>query len=127
MPLRPAIPCWPLLAVALLPLAGCVVPAPYSAAAGTASLPLSGRTITDMAVSLAVGADCSLVRLDSGKPYCMREPPPVPPPVCTRTLGTVECWTNPEAFGAPVTGVADGPSTLTPGQEKHRMRWGTGL
>ncbi len=131
--------CQPLAPVALLltrlaivlgvPLvvAGCAVPAPHSAAAGVAAVPLLGRTVTDAAVSFAVGADCSIVRVDAGKPYCMVEPPPKPHPVCTRTLGTVDCWLNPQVFGERLTEVADGPWQLTPGQEAHRMRWGGGL
>jgi hypothetical protein len=92
-----------------------------------AAVPLLGRTLTDTAVSFAVGADCSIVRVDAGKSYCMKEPPPKPVPVCTRTLGTVDCWANPEAFGERLTEVADGPRALTPGQEQHRTRWGSGL
>lgn len=115
-----------LLASAWL-VAGCAVQAPHSAATGVAAVPLLGRTPVDMAVSFVVGADCSIVRVDAGKAYCMKEPPPKPLPVCTRSLGTVDCWANPEVFGERLTEVADGPRALTPGQEQHRTRWGSGL
>ena len=53
------------------------------------------------------------------------EPPPAPPAFCTRSLGTVDCWSNPGALNSPpARGVADGPSTLTPAQEINRTsRW----
>ena len=69
----------------------------------------------------AVG-HCSMLRLAKGETYCKAlEPPPSPPPFCTRSLGGVDCWSNPEALnGPPVRGVADGPRTLTPAQELDR-------
>lgn len=49
------------------------------------------------------------------------EPPPAPPAFCTRSLGVVDCWANPEALNSPPPrGVADGPRTLTPAQEINR-------
>ena len=51
-------------------------------------------------------------------------PPPSPPPFCTHSLGTVDCWSNPAALnGPPARGVADGPQTLTPDQEANRKAW----
>lgn len=124
---RPRTAPWLAALAAASLVGGCVVPAPHSVAAGAAAVPLTGRTLTDAAISLAVGADCSMVRVDAGKPYCVSEPPPKPHPVCTRSLGTVDCWANPEVFGERLREVADGPRALTPGQEKHRNRWGSGL
>lgn len=65
---------------------------------------------------------CSLVRVEQGKPFCgPHQPPPPPPQFCTRSLGTVDCWSNPEALNGPAPrGVADGPHTLTPAQEIDR-------
>ena len=65
---------------------------------------------------------CSVSRLALGESYCAPlEPPPSPPQFCTRSLGTVDCWSNPEALnGPPARGVADGPRTLTPAQEIDR-------
>ena len=67
------------------------------------------------------GIDCSLVRMQQGRPYCnTQEPPPERPPFCTRSLGTVDCWSNPQALSGPPREVADGPRTLT--QEQERLR-----
>lgn len=105
------------------PLAGCIEPAGIVLGASAAAVPVIGRTLPDAAVSVLTGLDCSLVRLDAGKSYCApQEPPPVPPAVCTRSLGTVDCWSNPQALGVPYTEVADGPRALTPAQEAHRTR-----
>jgi hypothetical protein len=47
----------------------------------------------------------------------------MPPEFCTRSLGTADCWTNPDALnGQPVRGIADGPTVLTPAQEAWRTR-----
>lgn len=88
----------PMLALATLALSGC--------SSGTDS----------------AGARCSLVRVEQGRTFCApQEPPPSPPPFCTRSLGSVDCWSNPEALNGPAPrGVADGPHTLTPGQEIDR-------
>lgn len=69
------------------------------------------------------GIDCSMVRLQQGRPYCnVHEPPPAPPPFCTRSLGSVDCWANPQALNGSHTEVADGPRTLT--EEQERLRTG---
>ena len=103
--------------------AGCVETAATVVGVGMAAVPLVGRTLGDVAVSAISGQDCSLVRLDAGKSYCApQEAVPARPVVCTRSLGTVDCWANPEALGVPVREVADGPRALTPAQEAHRTR-----
>lgn len=84
------------------------------------SIAVLHRSPFDALWSLATGRDCSVVRLDEGKTWCREpEPPPAPPPYCTRSLGTVDCWADPK--GQPPQ-VADGPSTLTPAQEADRTR-----
>ncbi len=90
-----------------------------------ASVAVFGRGIIDMGYSLASGQDCSIVRLEQKKTYCRpEEPPPVPPPYCTRSLGFVDCWLNPAALNSHPPSVADGPATLTAEQERHRTaRW----
>jgi hypothetical protein len=97
-----------------------------TAAVGVGSVVVIGRTPVDAAVSLASGRDCSIVRLDRGQSYCRPvEPPPAPPPYCTRSLGRVDCWRQPPLAIPLQDGVADGPATLTPLQEAHRTRrWG---
>jgi hypothetical protein len=97
-----------------------------TAAAGVGSVVVIGRTPVDAVVSLASGRDCSVVRLDRGQSYCRPvEPPPAPPPYCTRSLGRVDCWREPPLALPLQRGVADGPATLTAEQEAHRTRrWG---
>lgn len=90
------------------------------------AVPLLGRGIGDTVYSVASGRDCSVVRLDRGQSYCKpKEASPPPQQFCTRSLGVVDCWTNPEALNdGPPRGVADGPTTLTPEQEANRTaRW----
>lgn len=119
-----------LFAPLLFALSGCGVPwyEPTAAVAGAevASVAVFGRGIGDIAISGVTGRDCSIVRLEQGHSYCKPpEPPPLAPPLCTRSLGVVDCWANPAALnGPPPRGVADGPSTLTPEQEQDRTaRW----
>lgn len=114
----------------LLGLAGCGVPAGQVAVpiavADAATVPVLGRSIGDTVYSAASGRDCSVVRLDKGQSYCKpQEPPPSPQTFCTRSLGVVDCWKNPQDLnGGPPRSVADGPSKLTPAQEADRTaRW----
>jgi hypothetical protein len=109
----------------LLP-AGChvVPPEPFAVLVGinAASIAIFGRAVGDLAVSALSGRDCSIVRLDRRESYCRAiEPPPSPPPFCTRGLGGVDCWANPEALHM-VRQIADGPVVLTPEQEANRTR-----
>ncbi len=90
---------------------------------GGCGVPVIHRDLFDAAYSLATGRDCSIVRLDQGQTYCRPlEPPPQPPAFCTRSLGRVDCWRDPDALRPEETGVADGPSTLTPAQEENRTQ-----
>ena len=92
-------------------------------AAGIGSIAVMGRTPVDAAVSLIKGQDCSLVRLDRGQSYCRpEEAPPEEPPFCTRSLGRVDCWADPQSLPGNPVGVADGPKTLTPAQEADRKK-----
>ena len=102
---------------------GCLETLAIATGVGVAAVPLVGRTVPDIIVSGISGKDCSLVRLDAGKPYCApQEAPPARLLVCTRSLGVVDCWRNPEALGAAYTEVADGARSLTPAQEANRTR-----
>lgn len=114
----------------VLPLAGCGVEVMGAmAGAEIASIPVFQRGLPDLLYSAVSGRDCSVVRLDRGKTFCRdREPAPVRPPFCTRSLGVVDCWTNPEALnGQPARQVADGPVGLTPAQEADRTRRWPGI
>ena len=77
----------------LLPLAagGCDGAGLGAAAGVTAgSVAVIGRTPVDAVATVIAGRDCSAVRLDRGLSYCApEEPPPSPPPYCTRSRGSV--------------------------------------
>ena len=120
----------PLLPTLILPvllaagLPGCADAGIGLAAGGIASVAVLQRSPIDLGVSLVTGKDCSIVRLDRGQTYCA---PPVPattrPQFCSRSLGQVDCWANPEAFTNRPTEVADQP-VPTAEQEKYRLaRW----
>jgi hypothetical protein len=102
-----------------------MIPAEAAAAADLSSIVVLHRGIVDTLVSAASGRDCSIVYLDRGQSYCRaQEPPPLPPPYCTHSLGVVDCWANPEALVNLPPPVANGPATLTPAQEANRtQRW----
>jgi hypothetical protein len=109
------------------PLAGCGISDNLGAAIGTgamvASVATIHRTPVDALYSLVTGQDCSVVRLDQGKTYCRPiEPEPEPPAYCTRSLGSVNCWKDPDTVPGHPRGVADGPSHLTAEQEADRVR-----
>lgn len=93
------------------------------AALGVGSVAVIGRTPVDAVYSAVAGRDCSAVRVEQGKSYCRpEEPPPAPPPFCTRSLGVVDCWQTPADLPGRPTPVADGPMALTAEQEAHRTR-----
>ena len=104
-------------------LGGCVAVA-AAAGAEAASVAVFGRDIVDIGVSAVTGRDCSIVRLDRRQPYCApREALPAPPLFCSRTLGTVECWSDPESFVSVPHSITDTPS-LTPDQVRQVVgRW----
>lgn len=112
------------LRLLLLPLALCACDPTgvgIAAAVTGGSVAVMGRTPVDAVVSLVSGKDCSAVRLDRGRSYCASEQaPPAPPPYCTRSLGSVDCWAAPPLAVPARPGVASGPDTLTPAQEANR-------
>ncbi len=117
------------LALALL-LGGCgaanVADLNLAGAASLAAVPVLGRTLPDALYSAATGKDCSLVRMEQGKSYCRTPDPPwevvaKAQPVCSRSLGTVDCWSNPDVFNNRPASVADAPKP-TAEQEAYRTR-----
>jgi hypothetical protein len=111
----------------VLALTGCGISDNLGAAIGSgamiASVATIQRTPADALYSWWTGRDCSVVRLDQGKTYCRAiEPAPDPPVYCTRSLGSVNCWKDPETVPGHPRGVADGPTTLTAEQEADRIR-----
>lgn len=112
-------------------LSGCVPVTVADVTAGVgADVAIFHRTLADTVYSAVTGRDCSVVRLDAGESYCKPISPPVPPqPYCTRTLGNVECWSTAATMrpGMPRQ-VAQGPTDLTPDQDRLRLaRWPTSL
>ena len=89
-----------------------------------ASLVTLQRGVGDTVVSLVTGQDCSYVRLAKGQTYCASDPPPPAQPICTRSLGKVDCWTTPPVATPPYSNVRDGPYELSAEQERNRTaRW----
>src|ERR1700748_621574 len=110
----------------VLALAGCGASGGLGAGIGVgppiASRATIHRSPVDAVYSWFTGRDCSVVRLDQGKTYCRSvEPEPEPQPYCTRSLGSVNCWKDPDTVPGHPRGVADGPSTLTAEQEADRL------
>lgn len=107
-----------------LALTGCQTAALAVGAADVASVTVFGRDILDIGVSAVSGKDCSVVRLDKGLQYCApREQLPPAPPFCTATLGTVQCWANPEAFGVLPHQLADAPALSSEQVRNVNARW----
>lgn len=91
-------------------------------AVNAVSLSVAGRTVPDIAISAVSGRDCSLARYDRGQTYCApAEAPAATQPFCTRSLGSVDCWTRaPEASGAQ-RGVADPARPAESGRNWHNL------
>ncbi len=92
-------------------LAGCNV-GPTLTVAGAVhagSLVATGKLPEDHLAGLLTGMDCSAVRYEQRRPWCIPQPGPAPqPPYCTRSLGAVDCWATPPPGAA--RGVADPPA-----------------
>ena len=116
-----------MLLMLLVGLSGCahwVEPTGALAAADIASVVVFGRGIADIGISAISGRDCSIVRLDRGLTYCAaRDTAPDPGPFCTRSLGVVDCWSNPEALPMPQRQVADGPAPTMAQEQYRHARW----
>ncbi|WP_439576294.1 hypothetical protein [Elioraea sp.] len=103
-----------LLLLALLAAAGCrseVEGTPVSLiAAGTVvtSYAVLQRSPIDAIYSLVVGKDCSSLHLERRGEYCRTRAAVTPPPFCTRSLASVDCWTETQPYG-PQRPVADTP------------------
>ena len=116
-----------LLLLSFLPLAGCGwsdnLIATAAIGANVGSVAAIQRTPADAVYSWWTGRDCSVVRLDEGKTYCRTvKPEPEPPVFCTRGLGSVDCWQDPDTVPGHPRGVADGPVGLTAAQDEERVR-----
>lgn len=112
--------------VTLLLLAACTTPeqaATIGVVAGVGSIAVMQRSPVDAVYSLATGKDCSIVRLEQNKTYCRPvDPPPEPPPYCTRSLGVADCWRDPASLPDHPPELGDGPRTLSPAQDADRTK-----
>ena len=105
----------------LLLLGGCDALWGPLTAANVASLTVTGRAVPDIVVSAWTGRDCSIAHLDSGeKHYCRRDPLPPEMPLCTRSLGGVDCWTSLPPGAPPTRFVGDAPPAPP---ERPREPW----
>jgi hypothetical protein len=116
-----------ILLLRFLPLTGCGMTDNLIAFVGVGTNVVSVTTIqrtpADAVYSWLTGRDCSVVRLDQGKTYCRPvEPKPEPPAFCTRSLGSVDCWQDPDTVPGHPRGTAEGPAGLTAEQEANRVR-----
>ena len=94
------------------------------AAAEAASVVVFGRGVVDIGVSAVTGRDCSIVRLDRRQTYCAPTDPPLDPgPVCTRSLGVVDCWADPEDLPPSSHTVGDTPTPNAAQERYRRARW----
>lgn len=60
---------------------------------------VTDKTTVDHAVSLLSGKDCSTVRLEAGRTYCVEdEVNPAAAQFCYRTLGDVTCYDRPNTY-----------------------------
>lgn len=119
------IPARPLLLLCPLLLAGCDGPGLFAlGAVNVASLTLTGRAVPDLVVSGVTGRDCSVARLDRERSYCgpSNDPPP-PAPFCTRSLGSVDCWTQAPLASPAHRGVADAPTPVGGNQGRWPYLW----
>ncbi len=118
----------PLLTAACLaslagPLGGCVAAAALGGAEA-ASVAVFGRDIVDIGVSTVSGRDCSIVRLDRQQDYCApREHLPRTEPYCSKTLGDVQCWSDPESFVNLPRRVGDTPAVTAEQERQITSRW----
>jgi len=61
-----------------------------------ATLVTTDKTITDHAISIASGKDCSSVRVERGQSFCKEdEVNPEPNVHCFQTLGGIDCYRDP--------------------------------
>ncbi len=113
--------CLMLILTLILGVSACT-PAPWGALAGVevVSIAVFGRGVGDIGISAVSGRDCSIVRLERGQTYCAaRDVEPGPGLVCTRSLGTVDCWEDPAKLPGQYNSVGDTPGP-TAAQERYR-------
>ncbi len=78
-------------------LGGCAAATPFGAVEAV-SVMASDKTLTDHAISVASGKDCSILRKEQGKTYCVEDQvnPVYPQNYCYKTIGKVTCYDRPD-------------------------------
>lgn len=113
-----------LLLLALLAAPACQgevagTPAPLvTAGAWAGSYVILQRSPIDAVVSLVLQRDCSTLHIERRGEYCRTRAAEAPPPFCTRSLATVDCWTEVQPYG-PQRPVGDTPAR----PEVEAVRW----
>ena len=81
-----------------------------------ASVIATDKTMLDNAISLLSGKDCSTVRKEAGRTYCVEdEPNPTAAVHCYKTIGDVTCYDRPDPYGGGQQKVGiDDHNTTTP-------------
>ncbi|GBQ63156.1 hypothetical protein AA103196_0503 [Ameyamaea chiangmaiensis NBRC 103196] len=75
----------------------------------------------DMIASAITGRDCNTGYLGDDRSWCApAERPPPPQPYCTQSWSGVDCWARPDLMANVPRQVAQGPTQLTPDQERDR-------
>ncbi len=84
--------------VCLMALGGCAAATPFGAVEA-ASVMASDKTLSDHAISVVSGKDCSILRREQGRTYCAEDEvhPVYRKMHCYRTLGRVTCYDQPDA------------------------------
>ncbi|GAN53230.1 hypothetical protein [Tanticharoenia sakaeratensis] len=83
-------------------------------------VPLAGCG-ADYLASEVTGRDCNTAYLYDGDSFCAPpKGPPPPQPYCTQGFEGVDCWARPDLMPGVARQVAEGPTSLTPDQNRAR-------
>jgi len=84
--------------IAVLALGGCALAAPYGALEA-GSLMATDKGLSDHAVSLVSGKNCSVLNKQQGRAYCDEDQqgPSYKDMYCYKSLGKVTCYDRPDA------------------------------
>ncbi|AOX19431.1 hypothetical protein [Kozakia baliensis] len=76
----------------------------------------------DYIASALTGRDCNTAYLYDGDDFCARpKGAPPPQPYCTTGFEGTDCWARPDLMPNVARQTAEGPTHLTPPQDRARM------
>ncbi|AQS87007.1 hypothetical protein AA101099_0897 [Neoasaia chiangmaiensis NBRC 101099] len=76
----------------------------------------------DYIASTLTGRDCNTAYLYDGDDFCAApKGPPPPQPYCTTGFEGTDCWARPDLMPNVARQTAEGPTGLTPLQNRKRM------